>query len=117
MNRRIRAELIANPGAGNGLDAATRLEQFTSALLEYGVKVEVALADPKQEAIPNARSATKNGYDLVIAMGGDGTLGAAIRGLAGSRVRLGSIAAGTENDTAKSLGIPEDLKEACLLIA
>jgi diacylglycerol kinase family enzyme len=32
-------------------------------------------------------------------------------------VRLGIIAAGTENDIAASLGIPEDLKEACALIA
>jgi diacylglycerol kinase family enzyme len=32
-------------------------------------------------------------------------------------VSLGIIAAGTENDIAKSLGIPEDLKEACALIA
>jgi diacylglycerol kinase (ATP) len=50
-------------------------------------------------------------------MGGDGTLGAVIRGIAGSKVRLGIIAAGTENDIAKCLGIPDDLKEACALIA
>ncbi len=116
-NKPIRAKLIANPGAGNILEAATRLEQVTSYLLEYGVKVDVALAHPKKEAIPIARRAIKDGYDIVIAMGGDGTLGAVIRGIAGSKVRLGIIAAGTENDIAKSLGIPEDLKEACALIA
>jgi YegS/Rv2252/BmrU family lipid kinase len=50
-------------------------------------------------------------------MGGDGTLGTVIRGIAGSKVKLGIIAAGTENDIAGSLGIPDDLKEACALIA
>jgi diacylglycerol kinase (ATP) len=68
-------------------------------------------------AIPIAKKAVKDGYDVVIAMGGDGTLGAVIRGIAGSKARLGIIPAGTENDIARSLGIPEDLKETCALIA
>ncbi|MBE3144435.1 MAG: diacylglycerol kinase family lipid kinase [Planctomycetes bacterium] len=116
-NKPIRVKLIANPGAGNVLEAASRLEQVTRYLLDYGLKVDVALAKPKKEAIPIARKAVKDGYDVVIAMGGDGTLGAVIRGIAGSKVKLGIIAAGTENDIAASLGIPEDLKEACALIA
>jgi diacylglycerol kinase (ATP) len=116
-NKPIRVKLIANPGAGDVLQAASRLEQVTQYLVDYGLKVDVALAKPKKEAIPIARKAVKDGYDVVIAMGGDGTLGAVIRGIAGSKVRLGIIAAGTENDIARSLGIPEDLKEACALIA
>jgi diacylglycerol kinase (ATP) len=116
-NKPIRAKLIANPGAGDVLEAASRIEQVARYLLDYGLKVDVALAHPKKEAISIARRAIKDGYDVVIAMGGDGTLGAVIRGIAGSKVRLGIIAAGTENDIARSLGIPEDLKEACALIA
>jgi diacylglycerol kinase (ATP) len=116
-NQKIRVKLIANPGAGNVLKAASRLEQVSHYLLDYGLKVDVALAKPKKEAIPIARKAVKDGYDVVVAMGGDGTLGAVIRGIAGSKVSLGIIAAGTENDIAASLGIPEDLKEACALIA
>ncbi len=116
-NKPIRAKLIANPGAGAVLHKATELEQVTRYLLDQGLKVDVALAHPKKEAIPIARKAVKNGYDIVISMGGDGTLGAVIRGIAGSKVKLGIIPAGTENDIARSLGIPEDLKEACALIA
>jgi len=116
-NKQIRAKLIANPGAGDVLEAASRIEQVRRYLLDYGLKVDLALAKPKKEAIPIARKAIKDGYDVVIAMGGDGTLGAVIRGIAGSKVSLGIIAAGTENDIARSLGIPEDLKEACALIA
>ncbi len=116
-NKPIRVKLIANPGAGDPSKAASRLDQVTRYLLEYGLKVDVALAHPKKEAIPIARQAVKDGYDVVIAMGGDGTIGVVIRGIAGSKVRLGIIAAGTENDIARSLGIPEDLKEACALIA
>ena len=116
-NKPIRAKLIANPGAGNVLEAASRIEQVRCYLLDYGLKVDIALAHPKREAIPIAKKAVKDGYDIVIAMGGDGTLGAVIGGIAGSKVSLGIIAAGTENDIARSLGIPEDLKEACALIA
>jgi diacylglycerol kinase (ATP) len=116
-NKPIRAKLIANQGAGNVLEAASRIEQVRHYLLDYGLKVDVALAHPKREAVPIVRRAIKDGYDVVISMGGDGTLGEVIRGIAGSKVSLGIIAAGTENDIARSLGIPEDLKEACALIA
>ena len=116
-NKPMRAKLIANPGAGNVLESASRYEQVTNYLKEAGVKVDVAFARPKKEAIPIAQRAVKEGYDVVIAMGGDGTIGAVIRGIAGSKVRLGIIPAGTENDIARALGIPEDLKEACAIIA
>jgi diacylglycerol kinase (ATP) len=116
-NRPIFAKLIANPGAGDVLTAASRIGQVMCYLTDSGLKVDLALAHPKKEAIPIARKAAKDGYDVVIAMGGDGTLGAVISGIAGSKVKLGIIAAGTENDIAASLGIPEDLKDACALIA
>jgi diacylglycerol kinase (ATP) len=113
----MRVKLITNPGAGDVSKAASRLDQVTSCLLESGIKVDVAFARPKKEAIPIAQKAVKDGYDAVIAMGGDGTIGAVIRGIAGSRMRLGIIPAGTSNDIAMSLGIPEDIKQACAIIA
>lgn len=116
-NRPIRAKLIANPGAKEVLEAASQIEQARCYLMDFGLEVDVALAHPIRKAIPIVRKAIKDGYEVVIAMGGDGTLGAVVRGLAGSKVSLGIIAAGTENDIAKSLGIPEDLKDACALIA
>ena len=116
-NKSVRVKLIANPGAGDVLTAASRIEQVKHFLSAEGLKVDLALAHPKSEAITIAKKAVKDGYDVVIAMGGDGTLGAVITGIAGSKVKLGIIAAGTQNDIAGSLGIPADLKEACALIA
>ena len=116
-NKRTRVKLIANPGSGDILGAASRIEQVRRYLSDYGLKVDLALAKPKKEAIPIARKAVKDGYDVVIAMGGDDTLGAVIRGIVGAKVSLGIIASGTQNDIATSLGIPSDLKEACALIA
>jgi diacylglycerol kinase (ATP) len=114
---KIRVKLIANPGAGDPLKAASRLEQVTHSLMDQGLKVDVALAKPKKEAIPIVKRAIKDGYDVIVAMGGDGTIGAVIRGMAGTKARLGIIPAGTENDIALSLGIPEDLEVACKIIA
>ena len=113
----IRVKLIANPGAGDVLKSASRLEEVARHLMDHGLKVDVALAKPKREAIPITKRAVKDGYDVIVAMGGDGTIGAVIRGIAGSKTSLGIIPAGTENDIARSLGIPEDLKEACKIIA
>jgi diacylglycerol kinase family enzyme len=41
-------------------------------------------------------------------MGGDGTIGAVIRGIGNYKIKLGIIPAGTENDIAASLGINRD---------
>lgn len=113
----VRAKLIVNPGAGDGSALDKKLKKIISYLEEDGIEVDVAFAAPKKEAISIARKAVKNGYDIVIAMGGDGTISAVIRGIERSKVHLGIIAAGTMNDIATSLSIPEDLKEACALIA
>ena len=113
----IRVKLIANPGAGVALDAADNLKLVSSYLEKSGLKVDVAFAKPKEEATPIARQAVKDGYKIVVAMGGDGTIEAVMRGMIGSKVRLGIIPTGTENNIAKSLGIPKDLQEACALIA
>lgn len=116
-NKSKRALLIANPGSGKSADRMTLIEQVTRKLLDLGVKVDVAIAKPKEEAIPIARRAVKKGYKTVIAMGGDDTVEAIIRGVAGSKTRLGIISAGTANNLAKSLGIPEDPQAACAVIA
>ncbi len=117
-NKSIRVKLIANPGAGKASDSADNLKLVVEYLKKNGLKVDLALAKPKEEATPIARQAIKDGYKIVIAMGGDGTIEAVMRGMIGSnKARLGIIPAGTENNIAKSLGIPRNLQEACALIA
>jgi diacylglycerol kinase (ATP) len=117
MNKTVRVKLIANPGAGKASNGAENLKLVIGFLEKNGLKVDVAFAKPKEEATPIARKAIKDGYKTVIAMGGDGTIEAVMRGMIGSKVRLGIVPAGTENNIAKSLGIPKDLEEACALIA
>ncbi len=116
-NKTPSVKLITNPGSGNITNKGKQLEQVTQCLRDMGVKVSVALAKPHERAEPVARRAVKNGYKTIIAMGGDDTIEAVIRGIAGSKVHLGMIPVGTANNLAKSLGIPNDIEQACELIA
>jgi len=116
-SKTIRVKLIANPDAGNASEAANDLKLVTGYLKKNGLKASVARAKPKAKATPLARQAIKDGYEIIIAMGGDGTVEAVMRGMVGSKVRLGIIPAGIENNIARSLGIPTNLEEACALIA
>ena len=113
----IQAKLIANPGAGKPEESPKQLELATRYLQQHGIEVDVALAKPKEEATPLAKQAAKDGYDMVIAMGGDGTLEAVLRGMVGRKTPMGIISTGTQNNIAKSLGIPTAMEEACALIA
>jgi diacylglycerol kinase (ATP) len=99
-SKKVYAKLIANPGSGTVSDRGQLLEQVTRCLKEQGVRVDVAVAKPHEAALPIARRAVKEGYKIIIAMGGDDTVEAIIRGIAGSKARLGIIAAGTANDLA-----------------
>jgi len=117
QDKTLRVKLIVNPGAGVPSDAANKLKLVTEYLEKNGLKVDLALAKPKGKATKIAKEAVKDGYKTVVAMGGDGTIEAVMRGMIGSKVHLGLIMGGTENNIAKSLGIPKDLEEACALIA
>ncbi len=116
-NKTRYAKLIVNPGSGTDSSRGKLLEEATRCLQELGMKIDVAIAKPHEKAKPIARRAVKEGYPLIIAMGGDDTIEAVIRGMANSKARLGIIPTGTANDLAKSLGIPTDLAAACELIA
>ena len=113
----IRIKLIVNPGAGNASEAGKNLKLVTGYLKKNGLKADVVQAKPKTKATPLAKKAIKDGYKIVVAMGGDGTVEAVMRGMVGSKARLGIVPAGVENNIAKSLDIPLNLEEACALIA
>jgi diacylglycerol kinase (ATP) len=72
----------------------------------------------KGDAEAEAKSASKRGYDVVIAAGGDGTINEVINGLANALVRpkFGVIPVGTTNDFARALHIPRTVDKAVSII-
>lgn len=114
MNKK-RCLLIINPisGTGNkrGLDALV-----ASRLADNGLTVETAWTTAHGDATRLARRAAEEGFDSVIAAGGDGTINEAASALCGSRVKLGIIPCGSGNGLARHLDIPVDIRASLEII-
>ena len=110
------ARLIVNLTAGAGR-TAKKWPQIMAMLKSIGLRFEHDLTEAPGHAIELAKSAAKKGYELVVSVGGDGTINEIVNGLydAGSigDVRLGIISTGAGNDYIRTIGIPRHYKEAC----
>ncbi len=105
-------KLIANPIAGRGRGGKI-LPQVQEALNRAGLEFSEALTTKPLEAIDLARQAAEEGYELVVALGGDGTSNEVANGLLSSdnsEVALGMIPIGTGNDFATMFDTPTDLE-------
>jgi diacylglycerol kinase family enzyme len=86
-----------------------------TALREAGAEATVLPADRAAALTVQARRAATE-YDIVAAMGGDGTVNAVASALAGGSTPLLVLPAGTLNHFARDLGVPLDPVEATLLV-
>jgi diacylglycerol kinase family enzyme len=75
-------------------------------------EVEVAETNRRDHATSLARGAAHDGKDVVVVLGGDGTLNEAANGLAGSDTALATLPGGSTNVFARTLGLPNDPIEA-----
>jgi len=91
-------------------------EAIIAGLGAYGIEPEVFHTTPEDTGQGLSTRAASAGADLVIAAGGDGTIDAVARGLIGTQATLGIIPAGTMNNLARSLNIPQTIEEACAVI-
>src|SRR5208282_2935355 len=111
------ALLIHNPNAGNGGNARRRLiEQARRILSAGGIEAELAETTAPGHATEIAQQAARDGRQLVITCGGDGTLNEVVNGLAnfsnGHRIPLALLPGGTANILAKELDLPWDIPRA-----
>jgi diacylglycerol kinase family enzyme len=91
---------IANPAAGRARDAERALERLRRAA---GLRHEVAHTGGPGDATCLARQAA--GFDGLIAVGGDGTIGEVLHGMDLGRQRLAVLPAGHGNCLARDLGV------------
>lgn len=101
----MRAELIYNPRAGQAL-VRQELNAVISFLGHYGWTVNYRETKLPGEATELARNGAREGAGIVIAAGGDGTVGEVANGLLHTDVALGVLPVGTTNSWALQMGIP-----------
>lgn len=112
-----RARIIYNPTSGR--------EIFKKHLPEVLAKLEVAGYETSchattcaGDATTAAKDAVKREFDIIIAVGGDGTLNEVVSGVSEfeKRPKIGLIPMGTTNDFARAVHIPRDIEKAVDII-
>ena len=101
--------VIANPYAST---MSARLRHLVVYALQGRYEVEAVDTQRKGHAIELCREAASEGYDVVCAFGGDGTVNEAANGLAGSGTPLTCLPGGATNVFCRMLGIPNDVVDA-----
>ncbi|HZS79240.1 MAG TPA: diacylglycerol kinase family protein [Ktedonobacteraceae bacterium] len=108
----LSAVILANEKSGSFPKEANELEDTLAYLREQGWQVELRYTHSIEDARQKAREAVQQKADMLIAVGGDGTINTVIQELAGSETALGVIPSGTFNVWANETGIPLDIKAA-----
>ncbi|MDH7473255.1 MAG: diacylglycerol kinase family lipid kinase [Anaerolineae bacterium] len=118
-----RYKVIVNPISGRG--AGERAVPLIKQLLQsHGLDFDLVCTERPWHAAELAQQAVQDGYDIVVAVGGDGTANEVLNGLmlarqAGleNRVAMGILSVGRGNDFAFGVGVPRDLKAGCRTLA
>jgi diacylglycerol kinase family enzyme len=101
--------MIVNPYATTVSD---RLKNLVVYALRGRYAVDAIDTESRNHATELCREAAQEGYDVVVAFGGDGTVNEAANGLAGSDTPLSCLPGGRTNVYCRMLGIPTDLVDA-----
>ncbi len=101
--------IIVNPYATTVSD---RLKNLVVYALQGRYEVEAVSTQARNHATEIGHEARNGGYDLVVAVGGDGTLNAVAHGLAGTEIPVSVLPGGSTNVVCRTLGIPADVVDA-----
>ncbi len=116
-------QVIVNPYSGRW-KARAAIPAIEASLRDLGVAFDLAVTEAPNQGIEIARRAAGDGYDAVVAAGGDGAISEVVNGLllaagessAATAGPLGIIPLGSANDLADTLGLPHDVAQACRCI-
>lgn len=117
----LRYKVIANPTANHG-NSARSIPIIEQMLKDLRVDFELVQTEYPQHAIQLAEVSASEGFNAVVAIGGDGTVNEILNGLMKTHLKgdgpacLGVIPTGRGNDFAFSMGIPTDIVTSCLAL-
>ena len=114
--------IIVNPTSGRG-NGERSFDLIKQRLNNLGLDCEMRRTEYPGHASQIAEEAAVQGWDVVVAVGGDGTANEVINGLQHARSQspnnpaLGLIPVGRGNDFGFGVGIPHDVEIACQALA
>ncbi len=114
MENQKNVQIILNPSAGL---KNPPLRTFNQIFKKAGITWDLSITKNRCDGIELSRKAVKDGADIVIAYGGDGTVMEVASGLQNTNIPLGIIPGGTGNILSMEINIPQNLEQACQLIA
>jgi YegS/Rv2252/BmrU family lipid kinase len=110
--KRKKIFIIINKFAGHKRKHTDEVYQMVSGLQSADIELEYAYTNHRGHASELALNAAHSGFDLIVAVGGDGTVNEVARSLAGTDVVMGIVPRGSGNGLARELGIPMSLKKS-----
>ena len=115
MNNKKKVCFIVNPISGIGRQKVIEKlidEHLDRTIFDY----EIAYTKAAKHAIELSKEAASRNIDIVVAVGGDGSVNETAKGLVGSNTAMAIIPTGSGNGLARHLNIPLNLKKAMKLI-
>src|SRR4029453_8180162 len=109
MDPKLRMLLIVNPKATT---VSNRLKNLIVYALQARYEVDAVDTQDRNHATELTRHEAVDGYDIVVAFGGAGTINEAANGPAGSGVPMSVLPGGCTNVVCRMLGIPTDVVDA-----
>jgi diacylglycerol kinase (ATP) len=113
MKRRI--AFVINPNSGS--DRKTDRVALIRSLLDNSYESEIIPWTKVGDRDAIFRRVTSEGFDVAVAVGGDGTVSQLAEALCGTNVALGIVPFGSGNGLARHLGVPLKAPQAMKLIA
>ncbi len=110
----MKFHFILNPVAGRG-KAYRAIKYIRNLLRNKKINHEFSITNSPGDATRIA-SESKDIFDTIIAIGGDGTVNEVMNGLVNSDAKLGVIPLGSGNDFARSLNLSKDIDKAINVI-
>src|SRR5690606_30006478 len=112
-----RARIIYNPTSGREL-FRKHLPEVLEKMEKAGYETSCHATTGEGDATVAASIAVNRNYDLIVAVGGDGTLNEVVAGVSQfeNRPIIGLIPMGTTNDFARAVHIPRDINKAVDII-
>lgn len=107
-----KARLCVIRNRGSGKEDDQFVQTITEGLQPYVADFALRQTDDGSQLLDMARQAVDDGFDIVVAAGGDGTQSAVAGALAGSNAMMGVLPGGTFNYFARDLGVGETMEDA-----